>query len=381
MIKFAPNFITILVCNDIPECDKMDNAISKRLRCINFPTEFVDGVPKGKNQKKTNQKINILFDEWRQDMMLILIEHYKAYENNESLMEPTKNILQWTNQYREDTDIYLSFLNECTELSETHVKSTDLYSAFKIWYPRDDLMPTLRNFSISLKRHIQIVSIRDGNKTTSGVKNLGLIPIDPDAIKGMRITRAHDMVAVRATCRGVDGVCPYDSKHGSEKYDNFCKHCFCNIFPNDPRTKNIRTKSKENEVINYVCMNHQGTWYHDKPIYVNYDNECCPSRRRIDLRQLIGNTMLCIEVDENQHKYYVAYDEFVRYNEIVLQFTCKYIFIRYNPDKYKVNGNVMYVDTKTRLKRLSEEIRKQIDIIELTKNEDYLKIIHLFYDE
>ena len=38
---------------------------------------------------------------------------------------------------------------------------------------------------------------------------------------------------------------------------------------------------------------------HDKVLDTN---ECdCKHRRRIDLRQLIGNTRLCIEVGENQH--------------------------------------------------------------------------------
>ena len=40
----------------------------------------------------------------------------------------------------------------------------------------------------------------------------------------------------------------------------------------------------------------------DKPFYVDLEGGCCASKRRIDLRKLIGNTMLCIEVDENQHK-------------------------------------------------------------------------------
>ncbi len=46
----------LLICNDIPECDDIDNAFSKRLRCINFPTEFVDN-PKNENQYKYKFKL------------------------------------------------------------------------------------------------------------------------------------------------------------------------------------------------------------------------------------------------------------------------------------------------------------------------------------
>ena len=42
MVDFSPKFETLLICNDIPECDDFANAFSKRLRCIHFPTEFVD---------------------------------------------------------------------------------------------------------------------------------------------------------------------------------------------------------------------------------------------------------------------------------------------------------------------------------------------------
>jgi phage/plasmid-associated DNA primase len=76
MVDFTAKFITLLICNDIPDCDDIDNAFSKRLRCINFPTEFVN-EPKKDNQKKIDVKINQNFDYWCLDFMLLLIEYYK----------------------------------------------------------------------------------------------------------------------------------------------------------------------------------------------------------------------------------------------------------------------------------------------------------------
>ena len=46
----------LLICNDIPDCDDIDNAFSKRLRCLNYPTEFVN-EPKKENQKKIDEKL------------------------------------------------------------------------------------------------------------------------------------------------------------------------------------------------------------------------------------------------------------------------------------------------------------------------------------
>lgn len=182
-------------------------------------------------------------------------------------------------------------------------------------------------------------------------------------------------------CIGVEGKCPYDKMINDDEYDGYCKYCFCYLFPVDSRIKNIKIRSKETTVINHVCNNHKGKYYHDIPMQINFDDGCCVTRRRIDLRQIIGNTILCIEVDENQHKYYPKNDDFERYNQIVLSFTSKYIFIRYNPDKYKRNGIVINTDTTTRLKALSNEINKQIQRINSNENTDLLEIIHMYYDD
>lgn len=175
MMKFSPNFVSLLVCNDIPDCDIMDNAFSKRLRCINFPTEFVDGKPNGPNQKQKDDNINLCFDIWKQDFFILLLDYYKKYEKNKNLMKPTSNVLKWTNQYKEDTDIYLSFLNECTENSDTHTKSIMLYDQFKKWFSRTNpkrLIPTQIVFSKGIKKHKKIERIRINDNVTSGIKNI-----------------------------------------------------------------------------------------------------------------------------------------------------------------------------------------------------------------
>jgi len=110
MIQFSPKFITIFVCNDIPDTDELDNAFSKRLRCVNFPTEFrEDPDPLNEKQKQIDTNINEKFDVWRADFMLLLIEYYKKYMENKKIIV-TDNVLKWTNQYKEETDLYLMFL-------------------------------------------------------------------------------------------------------------------------------------------------------------------------------------------------------------------------------------------------------------------------------
>ena len=72
--------------------------------------------------------------------------------------------------------------------------------------------------------------------------------------------------------------------------------------------------------------------------------------------------MLCIEVDENQHKYYIKEKEIERYNDLFMDFSGKYIFIRYNPDKYidklGKSKNPMF---ETRMEILEKSINKHIN--------------------
>jgi P4 family phage/plasmid primase-like protien len=176
MIDFTAKFITLFVCNDIPECDEIDNAFSKRLRCINFPTEFVD-KPTKENQKKIDVNINNNFEYWRNDFMLLLIGYYKKYKQTH-ILALTENILAWTNKYKEETDLYLQFLNECTENTKDDTDKifcTDLYASFKEWFKINDpnsKIPSDKEFSKNLKKNnINIKeSLRIENKVKRGIE-------------------------------------------------------------------------------------------------------------------------------------------------------------------------------------------------------------------
>ena len=176
MIDFTANFITLLICNDIPDCDDIDNAFSKRLRRLNFNTEFVN-EPKNENQKKINVNINKNFDDWKLDFMLLLIEYYKNYKKTHEL-NPTENILKWTNQYQEDTDLYLTFLNECTEgNTEERMHCVVLYSLFKEWFKINNpntKIPNNKEFVNGLRKHKTVKDIQIDGKTKLGILKINL---------------------------------------------------------------------------------------------------------------------------------------------------------------------------------------------------------------
>ena len=168
---------------------------------------------------------------------------------------------------------------------------------------------------------------------------------------------------------------------GNRKYNGFCTHCFANLFPNDPKTAQIRIKSKELKVVSYISSKYEG-FYHDKCMYVDLEGGCCATKRRIDLRKLIGNTMLCIEIDEEQHKHYIKQDENDRYDDLFMDFSGKYIFIRYNPDKFKDKHNKSKNPLfDTRMEELKKKIDKHIERINNNENTELVEIHHLFYND
>jgi P4 family phage/plasmid primase-like protien len=178
METFKANFLTFLVCNDIPDIDNMDNAFTKRLRCINFPTEFVAN-PTLPHQKKIDETLQTKLMLWKNDFMLLLLEYYNKFKQGN--LTPPKNVLEWTNMYKEEVDMYFNFLNDCTKEAETHVSNVQLYMVFQEWFKTNygnEKMPNNRGFLAGVRKYKNIEKcIWVDGKTTTGIKNLNFVDL------------------------------------------------------------------------------------------------------------------------------------------------------------------------------------------------------------
>jgi len=163
-----------------------------------------------------------------------------------------------------------------------------------------------------------------------------------------------------------------DSRSGSSLYDGHCATCFKQIFPNDERSKKVYSHTKELMVRNKINDYFEG-FVHDKPLYTG--NCDCTHRRRIDHRKLIGNTILAIETDEFGHRGYDEYDEEIRYDDLYMIHSGKWIFIRFNPDT-----NVSKIDIDDKLDKLIETINDCIDRIDNEENENLVEIVKLYIE-
>ena len=123
-------------------------------------------------------------------------------------------------------------------------------------------------------------------------------------------------------------------------------------------------------VRNTINQHFEG-FIHDTPLYTG--NCDCTHRRRIDHRKLIGNTILAIETDEFGHRSYDKKDEEIRYDDVYMIHSGKWIFIRFNPDT-----NVSKIDIRDKLDKLVETINEYIYRIEQDENIELIEIIKLY---
>lgn len=173
-----PCFNMFLLCNEMPSLDKNDFAIWSRFRCLEFKTVFVD-TPINQGEKKKDIHINEKLPDWKQDMMLMLIEYYKIYQTEK--LCPTEEILKYTKQIRADTDIFQQYFNDCVIGSEGEkVTTQDLYDVFKWWHKKNcpyTAISSFQKFSKSLNNlgyKTEVLKI-DG-RSPRGIKNFVLNP-------------------------------------------------------------------------------------------------------------------------------------------------------------------------------------------------------------
>ena len=117
-----------------------------------------------------------------------------------------------------------------------------------------------------------------------------------------------------------------------KKYDGYCIHCYMNLFPDKPVSRNYKTK--EYSVVEYVKSYYPDlSWNTDIVIH----NGC--SKRRPDIMIDLGYQILIIEIDENKHTDYDCSCENKRVMELSQDVGHRpIIFIRFNPDDYQDNG-------------------------------------------
>jgi P4 family phage/plasmid primase-like protien len=169
-IEFLLQCKVIMLCNDLLDMDKVDEAICKRIRCVNFPITFVEN-PTTEMEKKIDETLSEKIKTWGPDMMILLLEYWKNYK--EKGLKVPKSVLYTTQEYQENSDIYLKYLKERTEPAETNIHTSTLYSDFVQWYKENNpssSVPNNKIFIFGIGRYKVIEkNVKVNCKSTTGI--------------------------------------------------------------------------------------------------------------------------------------------------------------------------------------------------------------------
>jgi hypothetical protein len=185
----------------------------------------------------------------------------------------------------------------------------------------------------------------------------------------------------------VSRVCQFENcntRPSNPKYKGYCCRCFVYLFPNEPNSRNY--KIKENHVTDFVKA-----MFPDENILFDKTVPGGISRRRPDIFIDKGTHVVVAECDEDQHQTNTC--ESKRTTEIFNDIKKPVIFVRFNPDSYKIGNNKIpscfkvlkqtgiqvISDEKewnSRLNKLKETITENLHEIP----GKLMSIIHLFYD-
>jgi hypothetical protein len=146
--------------------------------------------------------------------------------------------------------------------------------------------------------------------------------------KGKKTGRFCDIHKLDGMINVISKTCHICDTYANRKYRGFCARCFSYTFPNEPMSRNIRTK--ERHVADFIRNTFpEYTIIFDKPI-----QDGC-SKRRPDIIIDMGTHVLIVEIDEDQHRHYDTTCEITRLNNIVEDLGGRYcVIIRFNPDTY-----------------------------------------------
>lgn len=135
-----------LACNEKPKVTTNDGGTWRRLVVIDFPSKFVPHPdPKNPNEKPMDETVDFKVQsvEWAECFMAYLLHLYREGHGLRKL-EPPAEVLEYTNEYKEESDSIARFIGDClrpkAEDEEIQpVSKPALAAAFQEWKRANDV--------------------------------------------------------------------------------------------------------------------------------------------------------------------------------------------------------------------------------------------------
>ena len=137
-IEVKPQVKYWLACNDLPEVKSDDGGTWRRIRVIDFKSEFVEKPdPHNKNQFLLDDTLKGKIEQWAPAFASYLIDVYiTKYDIKDKIPEPME-VKMSTNKYRKDQDVLREYFDASIDVTENKkdcIKKRDIYTHFKLWF-------------------------------------------------------------------------------------------------------------------------------------------------------------------------------------------------------------------------------------------------------
>ncbi len=133
--EYRPQFGMIFQMNDIPELSKVDDAIAKSLKIVEFPYQFVEN-PQYEYQRKLDASLKTKFERdgrYHQQLMLKLLEVHRSHVKGKRVLEEPVEVQEATSQYISENNPVSRWLSERYTVTNNHedkIVSEEMYRQF-----------------------------------------------------------------------------------------------------------------------------------------------------------------------------------------------------------------------------------------------------------
>jgi len=138
-VSFPQSFSLFLLTNSKPHASADDFALWKRIKLVPFEVQFVDN-PTGPNEKQRDKNLSEKLKAEAPGILAWMVRG--CLEWQEIGLDPPAIVEQATNQYRDEEDLLLQFIQDaCITGPECQAGASELYAHYKTWMQDNGLKP------------------------------------------------------------------------------------------------------------------------------------------------------------------------------------------------------------------------------------------------
>ena len=146
LIRFIPQYLMMMQCNDIPRNESTDDGFWRKICVVKCPSKFVikqedmyklDDPEKFPYHFKAENQEN-LYNEWAPYFLYMLFERFKVLKSNKFKFNIPDEVNAAVKEYQEEASTYTQFFNDkVVEAPGYKIDATTLYNEFQLFVGRD----------------------------------------------------------------------------------------------------------------------------------------------------------------------------------------------------------------------------------------------------